>query len=249
MRKSLFLIYISLIAGLLTACATSKDEAGAYPDETASQIYQHGKTALHDQSYSEAIKRFEALDIQYPSDSKTELGDLDLIYAYYMKEEYVLAIASATRFIQLYPADAHVDYAYYLRGLAEYKKNMGFFEKVFSLDFSTRDLTDIKQAYHDFDSVVTEFPRSVYAASAYQYVVYLRNVLANYELQVGEYYYARRAYVAAADRASRVIKYFEGAPAVQAALVLLAKSYHELGETKLEQDTLAVMRYNHMAMS
>ena len=45
------------------------------------------------------------------------------------KEDYALAVAAADRFIRLHPDNAHVDYAYYMRGLSNYYQNLGLFER------------------------------------------------------------------------------------------------------------------------
>ena len=246
MKKMLALVVLTAAtAGLLTACGTSTDPADAYKGQTPQEIYKYGKTALKDKSYSEAIKRFEALDIQYPYGVETENAQLYLIYAYYEKEEYALSASAADRFIRLHPLNPHVDYAFYMRGLSNYYQNLGFLERVFSLDLAKRDLTQIKKSYSDFDELVTRFPGSEYAPSAHQYLVYLRNVLANHELEVAEYYYQRKAYVASANRASGLVAHFQGAPAVVDGLVLMAKSYHQLGMTRNEQEALTVLKYNY----
>ncbi len=246
MRKKLLSVLGATIASsLLAACSTTTDPADAYKGESPHEIYTRGKVALEDKGYSEAIKRFEALDIQYPYGADTENAQLYIIYAYYMKEEFPLASSAADRYIRLHPASPYVDYAYYMKGLADFYQNLGIFERLFSLDLATRDLTQMQKSYEDFHQVITRFPNSRYAPSAYQYVIYLRNLLANHEFQVAQYYYSRQAYVAAVARASNVVAHFEGAPAVVDSLVLLANSYHQLGETKLEQDTLKVLHYNY----
>ena len=239
------LILVALLSGLIAACATSSDPADAYKGESPREIYTKGKTALEDKSYSEAIKRFEALDVQYPYGDDTESAQLYIIYAYYMKEEFPLASAAAARFIRLHPASPHADYAYYMQGLADFYQNLGIFERIFSLDLATRDLTQMQKSYEDFNALVLHFPNSRYAPSAHQYLIYLRNMMASHELQVGEYYYSRKAYVASAERAANVVAHYQGAPAVVKALVLMAKSYHQLGETRLEQETVTVLKYNY----
>lgn len=243
MKKSFLLI--CLIA-LLTACASAVEPSEAYKDETPQQIYQRGKEALQDKSYSEAIKRFEALDVQYPFDAETESAQLYLIYAYYKKDEYALTVAAADRFIRLHPTHPHIDYAYYLRGLADYYQNMGVVERFFNVDLATRDLTQMQKSYRDFDELASRFQNSVYTPSAHQYMIYLRNMMANHELQVAQYYYNRGAYVAAANRASDLVMHYQGAPSVINALKLMIKSYHQLGMTKLEQDTRLVLQYNRL---
>jgi outer membrane protein assembly factor BamD len=233
----------------LSACATSTDPADAYKGESSHQIYVRGVEALKDRSYTEATKRFEALDVQYPFGQETESAQLYLIYSYYMKEEYTLAVTAADRYIRLHPTGPHVDYAYYMRGVSNYYQNMGAIEKMFAIDLATRDLTQMQKSYADFNELVTRFPRSQYAPAAHQYMVYLRNVMADHELHIAQYYYNRRAYVAAADRASDLVAHYQGAPTVVDGLVLMVKAYHQLHETKLEQDALAVLRYNYPNVS
>ena len=141
MMKKLWQIALAAaMASLLTNCASVSDPADAYKNETQQQIYSKGKAALQDKSYGEAIKRFEALDVQYPYGEATENAQFFLIYAYYMKEDYALSLAAADRFIRLHPANQHVDYAYYMRGIANYYQNLGILERLFAVDMSNRDL-------------------------------------------------------------------------------------------------------------
>ncbi len=248
MKKILIAVaMITLLTALLAACASATDPAEAYKGETAQQIYLRGKAALQSRSYAEAIKRFEALDVQYPYGANTESAQLYLIYAYYMKEEYALSSATAERFIRMHPLNPYVDYAYYLRGLSDYYQNLGILERVFTIDLATRDLVQLQKSYSDFNDLVTRFPHSRYVPAAHQYMVYLRNIMADHELHVAEYYYNRKAYVASANRASTLIAHYQGAPSVKDGLVLLAKSYNQLGMRKETQDTLTVLQYNYPA--
>lgn len=234
-----------LLTAFLAGCATAVDPSEAYKDESPQQIYANGKKALQDKNYSESVKRFEALDIQYPFGRETEYAQLYLIYAYYMKEEYTMAVSAADRFIRLHPASPDVDYAYYMRGISDYYQNLGIIERLFVIDLAKRDLTQIEKSYSDFNQLVTHFPNSKYAPAAHQYMIYLRNVLADHELHVAQYYYNRKAYMAAANRASGLVAHYQGAPSVIDGLVLMTKSYRQLGMPKMERDALAVLQYNY----
>lgn len=246
--RRIFTFALSLAAILLTvllvSCATATDPAELYKGESAEQIYQRGETAVRAHNYAEAVKRFEALEVQYPIFPQIETAQLHLIYAYYMKEDYPLATAAADRFIRIHPANPHVDYAIYLRGLANYYQNLGALERIFAVDLAKRDLTQIRSAFADFSDIVMRFPGSLYAPSAYQYMIYLRNLLANHQYEVADYYYQRKAYIAAIARASIVVKNYQGAPVVPKALVLMVKSYRQLQLPGPEQDTLSVLEYN-----
>src|SRR5690606_27889016 len=146
-----------------------------------------------------------------------------LIYAYYMREEYTLAASAADRFIRLYPTYPHVDYAYYLRGLSDFYKNLGILERMFTVNLATRDLSQIRKSYMDFSELYERFPQSMYAPSAHQYMVFLRNMIASHQYETAKFYYDRRAYLAAANRASDVVQHYQGAPAVVDSLVLMVQ--------------------------
>lgn len=249
MKKS-FIFLISIAAPIiLSACSSTVDTSEAYKGESPHHIYEVGKTSLQDKSFTEAIKRFEALDVQYPFGPETANAQLYLIYAYYMKEDYALSTAAADRYIRLHPTSPYVDYAYYMRGVADYYQNLGVLERIFAIDLATRDLTQLQKAYQDFNIITTRFPNSRYAPPAHQFMVYLRDVMADYEFHIAQYYYDRKAYLAAANRASDVVLHFQGAPKVIDALVLMAKAYHKIGMTHEEQEALLVLRYNYPQMT
>lgn len=244
MLKMIVALFVMGTVLILSACSTKTDPAEAYKGETPKQIFVDGEEDMRKANYTEAIKRFEALDIQYPLEDQTEVAELHLTYAYYRKEEYALAEAAAGRFIRLHPMSKHTDYAYFIQGLSDYYQNQGIIDRVFSVDLAKRETAQIKKAFFEFSTIVNQFPNSRYAAPAYQYMVYMRNLLAKHQLQVAEFYLDRKAYVAAINRANDVVKHYEGAPAVRPALEVMAKSYRGLHLDREEQETLALLRYN-----
>ena len=244
LAKLLIIAVIGTQLAFLSACSSVTDPSEVYKNETAQHIFERGETALRDHSYQEAIKRFEALSVQYPFGRDTQMSQLHIIYAYYMTSDYALSEAAADQFIHAYPANPHVDYAYFMRGQAHYFQNMGVFERLFAVDLATRDLGQIKKSYADFAEVVRLFPHSAYAPAAHQYMIYLRNTLADHELEVAQYYFDRGAYVAAANRANLVVRHYQGAPVIPKALVLMLKSYRALHLDQDAADTIAVLRYN-----
>jgi outer membrane protein assembly factor BamD len=230
---------------LLSACTTATDPAETYQGEAANQIFQNGEQALRKGNYAEAIKRFEALDVQYPYGDHTELAQLHIIYAYYKNSDYLSSEAAADRFIRTHSGSAHVDYAYFMRGIANYYQNIGTIERMFNVNYATRDLTQMKKSYNDFAELSRQFPQSRYVPAAHQYMIYLRNTLANHQLEVAQFYYDKQAYVAAANRATQVVEHYQGAPAVPKALVMMAHSYRKLRMAQSEHEALKVLEYNY----
>lgn len=243
--RKLLLIPVAALTLFVSACSTTTDPADAYKGESAEEIFQKGEEALRDKNYQEATKRFEALDVQYPFGRNTETAQLQIIYAYYMTSEYASAESAADRFLHAHPTSPHADYALYMRGLSNYYQNLGVFERLFAVNLATRDLSQIKKSYNDFAELDRLYPRSPYAPAAHQYMVYLRNILADHELGVAQYYYSREAYVAAANRANLLVRHYQGAPSVPDALVLMVKSYRKLKLTQDSNDAMAVLQYNY----
>ena len=60
-------------------------------------------------------------------------------------------------------------------------------------------------------------------------MIYLRNRLAEYEVNVARYYVKRGAYLAAAQRAQGVIEQYDGAPAERRRVAMLLECYQTPG--------------------
>jgi len=238
--------FLILLAIIIDGCSTtSKDPAVVFKGQSAQQIYQKGEVALAKRKYKDAIQAFEGLDALYPFTEHSEQAQMDLVYSYYQDENYASAVAAADEFIRTYPRSSHIDYVYYLKGLSNFNQDRGWFLRYSTVDISMRDPGSMHQAYGDFKQLIQLYPNSRYAADARQRMIYLRNMFAKYELHVADYYYQRKAYVAAANRADYIVKHYDGAPQVEDALGLMVKAYRKLGLTELADQTIQVLRLNY----
>lgn len=246
MKRYLALLSLLFILTVLSGCATTgaKDPTAGFRNQSAEQIACNGRLALQNGGYAKAIKAYEALDALYPFSPYAEQADLNLIYAYYRNGDTCSAVAAAERFIRLYPRNDHVDFAYYMKGLAGFEQDRGWFQRYFPADLSQRDPGAARQSFDDFGMLIRLFPDSCYAADARQHMIYLRNLLGAYELHVAKYYFRRGAYVAAANRANYILQHYNGTPAVCEALGILVCSYRELGLPELADQALSVRQYN-----
>lgn len=238
--KTIVLISLILCLGACSKWKHDEDDNGPYKGMSAKQLFDQSKEAIAKGQYQTASKRLEALESMYPFSDYAEQAQLDLIYAYYQNNDYASTAATAERFIHLYPRAHRVDYAYYMRGLANFNQPRGSFANVIPLDESMRDAGTQAQAYSDFAALIERFPQSQYKPDSLQRMIYLRNTFAQRELNASRYFFERKKYVAAAERASYLIKNYPQAPAAQRGLVLLYKSNLALGLTKAADEALAV---------
>ena len=194
--------------------------------------------------YDQAIKMFEKLEARYPYGRYAQQAQLDIAYAYYKSQEPDLAVLAAERFIKLHPNHSEVDYAYYLKGLANFKEDLGVLTNLLDKDLSQRDPRASLEAFDAFRELIERFPNSKYVSDARLRVQFLVNSLASHEIQVAHYYYKRSAYIAAVNRAQSVITRFPNAPSHEEALFLLVASYDKLKLDTLRDDAERVLRQN-----
>ncbi len=240
-------ISILVLAGMLlslTACkhwwGGKDDDDNPYQGVSARQLYADAKKDMGKKEYTSAIKRLEALDTMYPFNDYAEQAQIDLIYAYYKKEDYPSSAATAERFIHLYPRAKRVDYAYYMKGLANFHQVRGALANLLPMDDSWRDPGTQSQAYSDFATLVQKFPDSRYKANALQRMIYLRNMFAQRELNTATYYYQHKMYVAAVERAGYLIKTYPQAPSTKGALAILYYANRDMGLNKAADDAMTV---------
>ncbi len=244
MKRIQVLVLISLLFSL-SACKTwwsKKDDEdnSVYAGMTAKQLFTDAQQSIAKGQYESAAKRLEALESMYPFSDFAEKAQLDLIYAYYKKGDYPSTAATAERFIHLYPRAKNVDYAYYMQGLANFQQTRGALATSFPIDESWRDPGTQSQAYSDFATLIQKFPDSRYKASALQRMIYLRNMFAQRELHTSKYYYERKMFVAAIERANFLVKNYPQAPSAREALAILYNANNILGLQKAADDALAV---------
>jgi len=236
---------LAFAALLLAGCGAFGDKPDPTRDWPVQRLYAEAKAALDGGDYETAIDYYEKLESRFPFGRYAQQAQIDVAYAYWKFDESASAIAAADRFIKLHPRHPNVDYAYYLKGLVNFEQGRSFMDRIVPRDMSQRDPGASRAAFDDFSELVRRFPDSKYAQDARQRMLYLKNLLAQHEVHVADYYMRRGAFVAAANRARFVVESYQGAPAVPDALALLAKAYRLMDLDDLSDDALRVLAMNY----
>ena len=120
------ILYLLIILAALAGCAIfGDDKEDETADWSAEKLYAEGKESLESEYYTKAVEYYEKLLARHPFGVHAQQAQLDLAYAYYKNDESASAVAACDRFIKLYPDHSHVDYAYYLKGLANFSTGQG----------------------------------------------------------------------------------------------------------------------------
>ena len=238
-----FLIFSLLIIFLQVGCTSN--EVPLEDRLLEKELYDQSQIRLKNENFSSAILSLEALEARFPFGRYAEQAQAELIYAYYKNFEFEAARSSAVRFINLHPRHPHTDYAYYLKGLAAFTDDSGLFTRYFDSGLSKKDLEPAQLSFGDLSEFLSRFPNSEYAPHAKQRMIYLRNLLAEGELGIANFYMKRKAYIAAVGRAQYVIEHMPNTPQTPYALSLLVRAYKILGYEELAEENLKVLSLNY----
>ncbi|HEV2622766.1 MAG TPA: outer membrane protein assembly factor BamD [Frateuria sp.] len=239
---------IVLVLGLsLGACSIFGHKRDSIDTMPVDQLYAKAHDDLMNGDYAASTKDYQRLIARFPSGDYNEQAQLELAYSQYKDNQPDDASSTINRFIKTYPTQKHVDYAYYLRGLINFDRTSGVIERYISREGSQarRDQAYNLQAFDDFSELARRFPDSAYTADARQRMIYLRNVLAQYEINVAKFYLRNKAYVASADRAQYVIEHYQQAPQTGDALAILTRSYLALGQKPQAENVRKVLALNY----
>ncbi len=247
LRPAAKLLAVFVLVMAVSACSMfghKRDNIDTMPVAT---LYNKAHSFLEFGNYSGASRAFQRLIARFPSGPYSEQAQLELAYAQYKDNKPDDALSTINRFIKTYPSNKHVDYAYYLRGLIDFDRTAGFIERFTkrSGGLTRRDQGYNLQSFDDFSELSRRFPDSAYTADARQRMVYLRNLLAQYEINVAEFYLRRKAYIAAADRSQYVIEHYQQAPHTGDALAILTRCYLALDRGDLAVQTREVLALNY----
>lgn len=230
---------------VLAACGSVKTTVDPTSGWTAERLYQDGKAEMAAGNWSQARTRLEAVEARYPFGLYAQQSLIDQAYINWKDGEPEQALSAIDRFQTQYPNHPGSDYMLYLKGLISFTPPSASLMRFTMQDPSERDPKGLSESYEAFMQLIEQYPESRYANDARLRANWLVNTIAQNEVHVAEYYYTRDAYVAAINRAQRVITDFQGVAIAERALYIMYLSYDKLGDTALRDDIKRVMDQNY----
>ncbi|MBN2647520.1 MAG: outer membrane protein assembly factor BamD [Thiotrichales bacterium] len=244
MMKKTLLSALLLSSLTLSGCSTISKLVDK-PDEEkkVEEFYEDASQAFDNKQWDTAIENYEKLKAYFPYGSYAEQSYLELAYAYYRYDEPESAIREVEEFIRLYPRHKSLAYAYYLRALAADSITRSWLDKYLT-DPASRDPKSAQRTFDYYVELINTFPKTDYAKQASKRLLTLRNQMARHEIQVADFYLKRQAYLAAVNRAKRVLEEYPNSASTGEALRILAFSYDKMGMDQNRDDVLKVYELN-----
>ena len=232
-KISRFISVLGLSMLVLSACGG--DTETVYEERPPETIYQQATDALEFKEYELALELFDEVERQHPYSSWARRAVLMGAYTAYQDNNYVQAISSGERFLQLYPSNKDAPYALYLIGLSHYEQ----------ISDVARDQSTTREAGRTFNELIKRYPNSEYSKDARLKLDLTLDHLAGQEMTIGRYYLKRSQYVGAINRFTNVVDGYQTTSHTPEALHRLVEAYLAMGITSEAQTAAAVLGHNY----
>jgi len=212
MMNRILYALVLILPLILMSCSSTPD-----PADTASQDIS---------SLDEQIFVGDSIEMSYDPNVIMKRAE-----SFFDKESYAEAVVEYKHFLDLHRNHILAPYAQYKIGVSHYKQ----FRTV------DRDPLPLKKAITGFEKLLKEYPASRYEVEAKDTIRTCKEQLVQRHLMVGEFYFKRGSYLAAAHRYEKIIKEFPELETTGEAMFHLAKTYQDLGIEEWTQDWLITL--------
>ena len=215
-----------LIAAFLVTSATACSSvsmpslpwsASAKSDPTAEALYEEGTRYFAEKRYARAIDVLTKLKTEYPFSPQLTDAELKIGDAYYLNQQYPEAINTFKEFQAMHPTNENIAFVIYRLGQAH-------LDQFTSIERDQKN-TEIAKGY--FENVITNYPKSPYAAPAREQLAKCVGYLAESDFNVASFYLKQEKYPAARERFEEIVRKYRGTPVAARSLFFLGESYRK----------------------
>lgn len=239
--KKIFIFFIFFTYLIISGCGQKKVEVKPLEDSNIDsqmiKAYNEGLTALDQNDYMLAVKKFGEAEILYPQSIWAPRSALMTAYSYYVYERYFDTIFELERFLKTYPEHNRQNYAYYLLGLAYYEQIVD--EK--------KDLEPIINSKKYFQIIINEYPGSEYAADAEFKLDLIKEILAAKEMYLGRYYIEKEKWIPAINRYKTILENYDDTIYVEEAIHRLVEIHYKVGLINESKKYANLLGYNYQS--
>jgi len=234
--KGILLLIIMLVS--LLACSSDKSVKKSInfePEATFNQANEKIKKGDYEEA-REILAVIKAKDTsgQYAPLAQVRIGD-----TYFEDGSYEEAAIEYEQFLKIHPYHRYSSYA-------QYQLAMSYFNGIRTPDVS---YSDAQRALTEFEKLLKLYPRNPYIDAAENRIKMCKSILAEYEFYVGQFYFRKGSYNAAALRLNGLIQDYPESKKEPEALYYLGLSYKNLNNHDKALTTLTSLIEKYPANS
>ena len=232
-----------LIAFLLHSCSAKKDEKSLIKEINQEQelitVYKEALDNLEKNDTFFAANKFLEAELLFPQSDWAPRAALMAAYSFYLQDYYSKSIYHLERFIDTYPKNKNLDYAYYLLAMCYYE----------NIEDEKRDLRPLIKSKDLFKLVIDRFPESNFAIDAKFKINFINDTLASKEIYIGRHYVKKEKWIAALNRFKNIIENYEDTIYVEEAIHRIVEIYYKLGLENEAKKYASILGYNYRSGS
>jgi outer membrane protein assembly factor BamD len=233
------IIPLLLLIILLNSCSTPKDEVSLIKevDQEAELIttYSEAMENLKKNDTFFAANKFLEAELLFPQSEWAPKSALMAAYSFYLQDYYSKSIFHLERFINTYPKDKRMPYAYYLLAMC-------YFENI---EDEKRDLLPLLKSKDLFNILITEYPKTDFAIDAKFKIDFINDIVASKEIYIGRHYVKKEKWIAAINRFRNVLENYDRTIYVEEAIHRLVEIYYRIGLTNESAKYAKLLGYNY----
>jgi outer membrane protein assembly factor BamD len=238
--KNLFIILI--IALISVSCSPKKNEIvtkveGDNIEEQMIAAYEAGVKALENGDIIYATKKFNESELLYPQSKWAPKASLMSAYAYWSQSYYQNSVDELNRFLNTYPKNPNLDYAYYLLG-------MNYFDSIID---EKKDLKPLRESKKYFEILVKKYPDTDYALDAKYKLDLIQDIYAAKELYIARHYIKKQKWIAALNRLKIIVDEYQTTIFIEEALHRLVEVNYIIGLEDEAKKYAKILGYNYQS--
>lgn len=233
MHRKIFSLIMALF--IISACSSNKAIVKNTGIFDAEAYLKQANEKIEKRYYEDARKILEDIKIQDTSGKFAALAQIRTGDTYFEEGLYEEAAIEYERFMEM---QRYHKYAYY----AQYQLAMSYFRRIRTPDVS---YGVAQRALKEFEKLQTFYPRNPYIDVTENRIKMCRNILAEYEFYVGQFYFKKGSYNSAIQRFNMLLQNYPESKKETDTLFYLGLSYKNTGNKDKAIDTLNILIENY----
>ena len=159
MKRSVTAVLLVALGIALAGCGWLDRKNDEKKDWQAAELVPRRQGGARQRQLAAAVKLYGELESKFPFGRFAQQAQLDTAYAYYKEGETAQSISALDRFMKSYPNHRNLDYALYLKALANFKEDLGpLASAIGRQDLADRDPKAARESFEMFKELVTRYP-------------------------------------------------------------------------------------------
>ena len=232
-KRYLIILQIFSMLFLFSNCSSvDKDENS--PQLSDNEIYSKGLVSLQKGDFENAITEFDDVFLNYPFSPLASRSEIMSAYSLYQNNKLDKAVLKLNSFIEMNPKGQLTQYAHYLLSMCYYSQ----------VSTEGRDPGLTIKALNSFKLIISKYPNSKYAKDSKLKIIYLKNLIAKNELNVGKFYLKKGAPASSIKRFKSVLQNYQNSSAIPETLYRLSEALLIIGLKEEALKSSAILKYN-----